>query len=214
MTVYEAGPGEDGAEEIIDVLHKVYLDFVGELGVKQFLLVQVRGVEQKIVNIDPSVKRRTSRQQEGAVGRHGVLDDDGEDAEIVKQRSKFEFSENGGEHFVPVMGATTESVEGLVERLSVIFVLARITDWRSNVHALVVWESCLAEGVFAVALLEDALVLDRFGDEKAETGVLQNRSVAFRLGMISIFVIVENKDAGLDATWVTVFVVFDANEAH
>ena len=67
MTVCESEPGESIATEIIDVAHKVYLDFLGELGAKQFLLGQVGEVEHKIVNIDPNAKRRTFRQEGGAV---------------------------------------------------------------------------------------------------------------------------------------------------
>ena len=104
MTVCEAGPGESGAEEIIDVVHKINLDFFGEFGAKQVLLGWVCGVEHKIVNVDPNVKRRTFRQRGGAVGQRGVFDGARKDADIVKRRSKFKVSENGGEFIVPVMG--------------------------------------------------------------------------------------------------------------
>ena len=107
-----------------------------------------------------------------------------------------------------------ESVDGLVEEPVVLFGVARITDWRANGYALVVREDCLAEGIILVALLEDAFVLDRFGDEKSETGVLQNRSEAFRFCIIRILVISENDDAGLGATTVAVFVVFEDDDAH
>ena len=93
------GPGESSAEEIINVAHKFYPDFPGELGAKQFPLGRFHGVEHKIVNVDPNVKRRTFRQQGGAVGQRGVLDDALEGAGIVKRRSEFEFSKNGGECF-------------------------------------------------------------------------------------------------------------------
>ena len=72
----------------------------------------------------------------------------------------------------------------------------------------------MTEGIVAVPLLEDVLFLGRFGDEKAETGVFENRSGALELRLVGVFVVAENDDAELGAIWVAVLIIFDDKNAH
>ena len=66
----------------------------------------------------------------------------------------------------------------------------------------------------AIALLENAFVLDRFGGEKTEGAVLEYRGVALQLGVVPVLVIPENNNARLGAVGFAVLVELDLENAH
>ena len=66
----------------------------------------------------------------------------------------------------------------------------------------------------AIALLENAFVLDRFGREKTEGAVLKDRGVALRLGVIPVLVVPEDDDTRLGAVGFAVLVELDLENAH
>ena len=78
------------------------------------------------------------------------------------RRLEVHFLEDGGNHVVPMFWRAAEAVESFIKEPELVFVVSRIAYWRTNDHSLVVREFSIAEGVFAVALLENTFIANSF----------------------------------------------------
>ena len=113
----------------------------------------------------------------------------------MRRRLEVHFGEYFCDRVVPMMRGATEAVERLVEEPEFVFVVGGVADRWVYDHALVIRESGIAEGVFAVALLEDAAVADGLGSEKAERAVFEDWCISLGLVVVSVLVVAEDDDA-------------------
>ena len=111
-------------------------------------------------------------------------------------------------------GRPPKAVESFLEEPEFVFVVGRVPDGGTDGHALVVGEDGLAECVFTVALLEYPSVPNSLGKKEAEGTIFQDRGVTSRFGIVSVFKIPKDDDAGLGAVGFAVFVGFDDENTH
>ena len=74
--------------------------------------------------------------------------------------------------------ASVQAVKCLFEVPILIFFVCWVADRWTDGKALIVRQYGIAKCIFAVALLEDAVVVDGFGHKETEGGVLENWGVA------------------------------------
>jgi len=90
----------------------------------------------------------------------------------------------------------------------------RITHWWADDSHFVVREDGIAEGVFAVALLKDALVANSFGREETEGVVLEDRGISLRTLVDVVLKVTEDYDTGFGSSGVSILVCFDDKDTH
>ena len=72
----------------------------------------------------------------------------------------------------------------------------------------------MEKSVFAVTLLEDALIACCLGAHEAETGVIEDSIVALWLGVVMAFEITENDNSGFGSIGFSIAVGFDNEDTH
>ena len=72
----------------------------------------------------------------------------------------------------------------------------------------------MIEYVLAVALLQDAFIVDCFRDEEAEIGLLEDGSALLRLRVARLLVVSEDNNARFCSMRLAVFVWFHDQYAH
>ena len=72
----------------------------------------------------------------------------------------------------------------------------------------------MAKSIFAVTLLEDALVTRYLGAQEVDTGVLEDGSVSLRLGLATVFEIAKNNNSGFSSVGFTTAIGFDDEDTH
>jgi len=92
--------------------------------------------------------------------------------------------------------------------------VCRIVDWRRNYHSFIGRELGVAEGILAVALLENTFVADSLGGEDVERAVLEDWRILLRLIVVSVFIVAKNDDAGLGTIWFAVLIYFDDKDTY
>ena len=107
VTIVVASPGESGAEEVINVTHKVDFDFVLEKFLEQVFFSLAGGVENEIINIKANADGGTVL---GVGGGIWVGEDASVEAGIVLGGRKVHALEDGRDHIVPVVGRMTEAI--------------------------------------------------------------------------------------------------------
>ena len=103
--------------------------------------------------------------------------------------------EDGADLIVPVTGATTETVQCLLEKP----VFARLAlgspDGGRTMVTSSGWQSAIAEGIFAIALLEDTTLFDSQTDKVPEGVLTKNWCVTLRFRPRAIFEVTKDNDA-------------------
>ena len=88
-----------------------------------------------------------------------------------------------------------EAIESLVEQPILVVVEGGITHWWADDSHFVVREDGIAEGVFAVALLKDALVANSLGREETEGVVLEDRDISLQKLVDAVLKVAEDDNA-------------------
>ena len=91
--------------------------------------------------------------------------------------------------------ATTETVQCLLEKPVFARLSVGITGWRADDGDFVRWQNAIAEGIFAIALLEDTTLFDSQTDKVPEGVLTKNWCVTLRFRPRAIFEVTKDNDA-------------------
>jgi hypothetical protein len=112
------------------------------------------------------------------------------------------------------MRGAAQTIESLVKEPKFVNCICRIASGRLDNGEFIFWEFCVAKGILTVALLQYPLGSDSLSEKEAKRAVFKNRCVALRFLVDSVLKISQNNDTRFGTKRVSIFVVFDHQNAH
>ena len=115
---------------------------------------------------------------------------------------------------MPVARVTTKVIEGVLQQSTCVCLCVWVSWWRYNASSLIPGKAGVAEGVLAVALLEDVAVLCGHEREKIQGGVLQHGYILLALLPEATFEVAKDNDERLGTVLCHVLIVLGGHHTH
>jgi len=208
VAIVVAHPFKSGAKEIVGFSHPINFDVLFEFRTEQCFFLWIGREVDKVIDVQADEEFFT------VGGWIGGVDDTGEEAWVVGRWLEAHFGEYIVDHVVPMARGSAKTIQCFVEKPVLILVVCGIANRWTDDSALICGKKGIAEGIFAVTLLENAFFADGFGCEETEGGVLEDWCIAFGLCVVPVFKISKHDDARFGSVGFAIFIEFDTDDAH
>jgi hypothetical protein len=142
------------------------------------------------------------------VGIVRILNKTGEEARFLERRGKTDGKENFSYFLKPMLRAAAKAIKSLAKKPIFIRLSLGITQGRSNGGNLFRGQSALTKCVFAIALVEGAMLLDRHRNQKPKRVTTKNGSKVVTFAPDTIFVVAKDDNPRFGSKRIEILITF------